>query len=141
MKKILVVLTILSGLFFTAAAQDKPVANMQNVNNKHALKQGKEDRKKMMKEMNLSKQQKMQMKAFKKANKGKMEALKNDKNQSDQQRKQSIMQLRKEQQEKIGTILTPEQREKMKEKMMENKNKYPQSPKQRDPLVKNPDNK
>jgi Spy/CpxP family protein refolding chaperone len=122
-------LTLISGLFFTAVAQD------------NSLKHGKEDRKKMMKDMNLSKQQKMQMKAFMKSNKADKELLNNDKSLTPQQRKERMMQLRKEQQEKIATILTPEQREKMKEKMMENRNKYPQSPKQRDPVVKNPDNK
>lgn len=132
MKKILGMLTILSALFLTAPAQDRSGDKIQNANTKHVLKHGKKDRKKMMKEMDMSKQQKMQMKAFMKSNKAKKEALKNDKSLTDQQRKASMMQLRKEQQEKMNTILTPAQREKMKEKMIENR--------QRDPVVKNPGN-
>ncbi len=142
MKKLLSILAVISALSFTATAQDQPRDRMQNAgNNKDGIKHGKQDHKKMMKEMGLSKQQKVQLKELKKSNMGKREEIQNDKTLSDQQKKEKMMQLHKEQQEKMGAILTPEQREKMKEKMKENRNKYPQSPKQRDPVVKNPDNK
>ena len=131
MKKILGMLAILSIMFFTAGAQ--------NSVNDNGRKHGNKDRRQMMKDMNLSKQQKQEMKAFMKNNKAKKEAIQNDKSLSAQDRKMKMMQLRKEQQEKMSTILTPEQREKMKNKMMEERKNNQATSKQMDPPVKNND--
>ncbi len=118
MKKLLSILTIFTLLSFTAFAQNQSPDDSKNgINNKHNTKQGKKDRKKMMKEMDLSKQQKMQMKKFMKSNKSRKEEIQNDKSLTVQQRKEKMMVLRREHQEKMNTIFTPDQREKMKEKM------------------------
>ena len=69
----------------------------------------------MMKELNLSKEQRDQMKELHQSMKQKKEDINNDKTLSESQKKAKMKELRREQKEKMNTILTPEQKEKMKE--------------------------
>jgi Spy/CpxP family protein refolding chaperone len=54
------------------------------------------------------------MKDLRESYKGKFEALRNDKNLSDENKKAQMKDLMKQQQDKMKQILTPEQQEKIK---------------------------
>ena len=68
-----------------------------------------------VKELDLSKQQKKEIKKYKKADKVKVTVIKNNAALTEQQKKDQLMQVRKEKDDKLETILTPEQKEKMKQ--------------------------
>ena len=70
---------------------------------------------KKVKEFDLSKQQKKEIKKYKKADKVKVASIKNNSAITEQQKKDQLIQLRKEKHDKLETILTPEQKEKMKQ--------------------------
>ena len=83
-------------------------------------KHNKKERKEMMKALNLTKEQKVQLKSFHKSTKQENEAIKNNSALSKEQKKEKTEQLHKERHEKLESILTPEQKERMKQ-MRENK--------------------
>lgn len=68
-----------------------------------------------VKELDLSKQQKKEIKKYKKADKVKVTVIKNNAALTEQQKKDQLIQLRKEKHDKLETILTPDQKEKMKQ--------------------------
>ena len=70
---------------------------------------------KNVKELNLTNEQKKQVKKYKKSDKVKVTAIKNNAALTEQQKKDQLMQVRKEKHDKLETILTPEQKEKMKQ--------------------------
>ena len=70
---------------------------------------------KKIKELDLSKQQKKEIKKYKKADKAKVTAIKNNSALTEQQKKDQLAQLHNEKLEKLEGILTPEQKEKMKQ--------------------------
>lgn len=101
MKKIMKLLPIVIILFaFTINAEAQ-------------TKHNKKERKEMMKSLNLSKQQKQQLKAFHKSTKSQREAIKNNTSLSEEQKKEKIEQLHKERHDKLESILTSEQKQKM----------------------------
>jgi Spy/CpxP family protein refolding chaperone len=107
MIKFLSIVILLFSLSITANAQTK-------------AKHGNKHKKEMMKSLNLSQQQKEQMKISKEALKNQKEAIKNSTTLSDEQKKERMKQLQKERHEKMQAILTPEQKQKMKQ-MKKNK--------------------
>ena len=68
-----------------------------------------------IKELDLSKQQKKEVKKYRRSNKANVAAIKNNAALTEHQKKDKLMQIRKENHEKLQTILTPEQKEKMKQ--------------------------
>lgn len=86
-----------------------------SVNVDAQAKHNKKDKKEMLKSLNLSKQQKEQLKASHKATKQEMETIKNNSSLSEAQKKEKMKQLHKEKKEKLETILTPEQKARMKQ--------------------------
>lgn len=67
----------------------------------------------MMKDLNLTDAQKAEMKANREAMKSKMDAIKNDPNLSDEQKKEKAKSLMQEQRTKMQSMLTTEQKVKM----------------------------
>ena len=70
---------------------------------------------KKVKDLDLSKQQKKEIKKNKKSDKVKVAAIKNNAALTQQQKKNQLIQLHKEKHDKLESILTPEQKEKMKQ--------------------------
>jgi Spy/CpxP family protein refolding chaperone len=69
---------------------------------------------KMMKDLNLSPSQQAQMKEFHQNMKQKMDAIKNDASLTPEQKKAKMKELHQTQRQTMNSILTPEQKEKMK---------------------------
>lgn len=84
-----------------------------------------QDRKEMMRELGLSKEQKLKFRDMQRDNKAKREAIENDEKLSDTERKEKLRALKLEQMKATDNILNDEQKEKMKkmrrEKMKERK--------------------
>ena len=78
-------------------------------------KDHKKAKKEMVKQLHLTKQQKKEMKAFKLTTKKEREAIKSNSALTDQQKKDQLAQLKNDKHAKLEAILTPEQKEKMKQ--------------------------
>ncbi len=134
-----IIMIVISISFFAAVAkaqikrESSPSQTNQNI-------QKKKNGKKMMKELNLSKQQRSQMKEFHQSMKQQKESLSNDNTLSDAQKQDKMKDLRKEQHEKMKSILTPEQIEKLNEQR-KNMRMQPDVTNDRMPPVQNPDKK
>jgi len=74
----------------------------------------KQSRKERFKELDLTREQKSKLKEIMQANKAAKEAVENNAQLSDTDKKKQIKELQKEQAQKIQSILTPEQIEKFK---------------------------
>ena len=74
----------------------------------------KQSRKERFKELDLTREQKGKMKEIMQANKAAKEAIENNTQLSDQDKKKQLRELQKEQMQKVQAILTEEQREKFK---------------------------
>jgi Spy/CpxP family protein refolding chaperone len=74
----------------------------------------------MLKELNLTREQRGKLKEMRQANKAKKEEIDNDTKLSDTERQQKLKQLRQEQMQGMMSILTDEQKQKFKE-MRKNK--------------------
>lgn len=74
---------------------------------------------KMYDDLNLSSDQKDKLKVLKEEQRAKFEEIKNDASLNDDQRKEKMMELRKARKEKMDSILTDEQKAKLKAKMKE----------------------
>ncbi len=68
--------------------------------------------------LNLTKQQMSQLKEVRRNIKQQKDAINNDQSLSDEQKQSKLKDLRKEQQEKLKSILTPEQMQELKEERM-----------------------
>lgn len=114
--KISLIAFILSLVTVSASAQieRKPVAaktdSAQTTTNDNKL--DKQSRKERFKELDLTREQKGKMKEITQANKAAKEAIENNTQLSDQDKKKQLRELQKAQMQKIQAILTPEQREK-----------------------------
>ena len=71
------------------------------------------DKKEMMGELNLTREQKIKMKEIRQSGKVKKETIDNDDTLTPEQKKEKLKELRKEQVQKVQSILTVEQREQM----------------------------
>ncbi|WP_127130272.1 Spy/CpxP family protein refolding chaperone [Pseudoflavitalea rhizosphaerae] len=107
MKKIIVLALAVIGVQLAASAQEK----RDTIRSHHKS----EARIKMKEELNLSKEQSEKMKAIQADTRTKMQALRDDKSISDADRKAKAGAIMKERKEKTDAILTPEQKEKMKQ--------------------------
>ena len=113
MKKLLTVVFILYFFISNAIAQVKREVNPSQNSQSNMVQKNK--KKAMMKELNLTKEQRGQMKEFKQSMKQKKADITNDKTLTQEQKQAKLKELHKEKKEKMNSILTPEQREKMKE--------------------------
>lgn len=82
---------------------------------KLSARPNKQNRKERMKELNLTREQKMQMKEIMQSGKASRESIENNAQLSDAEKKKQLHELKKSQAQKIQAILTPEQRAKYKE--------------------------
>ena len=117
--KISLIAFILSVVSLSSSAQieRKPAAikkdSTQTVTDE-GNKGDKQSRKERMKELNLTREQKGKMKEIVQANKAAKEAIENNTQLSDQEKKKQLRELQKGQAQKVQAILTPEQLEKFK---------------------------
>jgi Spy/CpxP family protein refolding chaperone len=116
--KISLIAFILSLITVSASGQieRKPVAvktdSVQTTTNDNKV--DKQSRKERFKELDLTREQKGKMKEIMQANKAAKEAIENNTQLSDQEKKKQLRDLQKSQMQKIQAILTPEQIEKFK---------------------------
>ena len=117
--KISLIAFILSLITLSASAQieRKPAAikkdSTQTVTDE-GNKGDKQSRKERMKELNLTREQKGKMKEIMQSGKAAKEAIENNTQLSDQDKKKQLRELQKGQAQKVQAILTPEQLEKLK---------------------------
>jgi len=83
-------------------------------------------RKSLLKELNLTREQMIQLKSVREANQEKMEKINADSLLTEMQRKQKIRQFRNEQMQLIQYVLTDEQKQKYKQLISENMKKLKQ---------------
>lgn len=115
--KITGIILILSLTAFTATAQveRKPVVKADSAQNTGAGKKvDKQSRKERFRELNLTREQKGKLKEAAQANKAAKEAIKNNAQLSEADKKKQMLELQKAQLHKIQSILTPEQFEQFK---------------------------
>lgn len=111
MKKLF--LFAIAGLFFAATSNaqvQREVPQSQQTQTKPSQHQ-----KGMMDQLNLSPDQKSQMKTLHQDMKQQRESIMNDQTLTADQKKQKMKEFRKSQSEKVNGILTPDQQQKMKE--------------------------
>lgn len=113
MKKLIPLL--IAGLFFVTASNAQVQRNMpqhqkMKSDSSHHFEKGK-----MMEQLNLSADQKTQMKAMRQDMKQQRDAIQNDASLTADQKKEKMKELHKTQSEKMDAILTPDQQAKMKE--------------------------
>jgi outer membrane protein assembly factor BamD (BamD/ComL family) len=83
--------------------------------NAEAQKKHKKAKKEMVKQLHLTKQQKMEMKAFKATAKKEREAIKSNSALTEEQKKEQLELLQKKKPARLEAILTSEQKEKLKQ--------------------------
>ncbi len=106
MKKLLAIGLFLTGFAMMSNAQNAPDTT------KHDKK---EDRKKMIADLNLTPDQAKQMKDVNKDFKDKARAIKDNQSLGKKEKKQQLIALTKERSEKMNSFLTPEQQDKIRE--------------------------
>ncbi len=116
MKKILVSAFAIATISLSATAQEKttPQASRETIQKEHH-KGGKHHRKEMMKDLNLSEDQKNQLKANNQAYRTKVQALNQENNITVKEANERKAALLKEQKAKNETVFTAEQKNKMAE--------------------------
>jgi periplasmic protein CpxP/Spy len=118
MKKLLA-LSVLAAMFsFAATAQIDRASTDSSKTEKRGHK-GRGEKREMMKELNLSKEQMKAMKTVQQDTKAKMQALKAQDNITVKEMKEKVKAIQEERKAKLKTILTPEQFAKLEEKMKE----------------------
>ena len=124
MKKLLALSFAAAILTFTASAQTERKVDKQAKMERH---NGKHDKNKMLKDLNLSKEQKAQLKSQHQEMKAKREALKAQDNITVKEMRERQAALQAEQKAKMESLLTAEQKTKMaeikKQKMAERGNR------------------
>ena len=107
---------LLNALSSSAQIERKPAAiktdSAQAVSSDNKV--DKHSRKERFKELDLTKEQKIKMKEIMQVNKAAKDAVENNAQLSDQDKKKQLRELQKAQMQKIQAILTPEQVEKFK---------------------------
>ena len=112
MKKLLGIILLISLISSKTFSQEKEI---QPLHQRDSAIPMKGEHVEKIKELDLSKQQKKEVKKYRRSNKANVAAIKNNAALTEHQKKDKLMQLRKENHEKLQTILTPEQKEKMKQ--------------------------
>lgn len=116
MKKI-AFLSLLLALAFSGFSQVKKDRTKLSDSTKQSIREAMKNRKDKngrMAELNLSREQKKQVRDLKKEDEAAKESINNDKTLTEEQKKEKLKELRKARQEKIKSMLTPEQKEKLK---------------------------
>jgi len=113
---VIIFLLLMSTLPVSAQIERRPVAakadSAKTVDpNEKANKQSRKER---IKDLDLTKEQRIKMKEINQAGKAAKDAIDNNASLSDQEKKKQLRELNKDQAQKIQAILTPEQREKFK---------------------------
>jgi Spy/CpxP family protein refolding chaperone len=112
-----------AGLFFAATSnaqvkRNAPQTQKVQSDSSHHFKKG------MMNDLNLTSDQKSQLKELREQNKQQRDAIKNDASLTPDQKKQKMQDLHKSQSEKMNSILTPEQQAKRKAFMQNRKQNH-----------------
>jgi Spy/CpxP family protein refolding chaperone len=129
MKQLLTILLLTAALAQSAQAQirrtvpDKPKADSAAAPTTAPGEKMK--RKEMLKELNLTKEQKGKFKEMRKEAKNKKEAIENNDKLSQEEKDKQLKELKKEQFEKTDTLLTNEQKEKFKKMRKKDKSEKP----------------
>ena len=119
---------LFSSLLSLAQVERKPSPAKQTdsvINDPGSNKMDRSEKKDMLKELDLTKEQKIKMKEIRQENKSKKEMIENDSRLSETEKKSRLHALQKEQAQKIQAILTDEQKEKfkaMRQEAMKEKN-------------------
>jgi periplasmic protein CpxP/Spy len=130
MKKIFAILaiTFMSQLVFAQAKEATATEfNKTKKENNGFHKKGKHRKAEMMKQLNLSEEQKAKLSEMKAVNKQKREAIKNNSSLTEDQKKEQLKALKGENKKSMQGMLTEEQKQKMKEmkaKMKDEKKKH-----------------
>lgn len=120
MKKIIVI--AIATLFFgiNADAQVRRNVNADQKVQSDSVKRNHDGKK--MEDMNLTPEQKSKMKELRASNKSAMEAIKNDANLTQEQKKEKMQDLHQSQKESMGKMLTEDQKSKLREAQKKGKN-------------------
>lgn len=123
MKKIVfIVLMICSvSISFAQVKRVKPVAQPQDTSNAGANTHSAGQKKALMRELNLSKEQKGKLKEIKQAHKVQIDEVQNDAKLSAEEKKAKLKALKMEQLKKTMAVLNEEQKAKMKAMRSQNK--------------------
>ena len=113
MKKLFLV--AIAGLFFAANSSAQAKRNVPHSQQMRSDSSRHFQKGKMQDQLNLTADQKSQMKALHQDMKQQREGIMNDQSLTSDQKKEKMKELRKSQSEKMNTILTPDQQAKMKE--------------------------
>ncbi len=119
MKKLFLI--ALAAIAFTTASQAQTDSSFHKKNGAHY---GNMQHNNMMNDLNLTQDQKDQMKKLHEDNKAKMEAIKNNTTLSDDQRKEQMKALHEEQRKNMESILTDDQKAKLKQMHAEKKSEH-----------------
>ncbi|MEO5997515.1 MAG: hypothetical protein ABIN89_12320 [Chitinophagaceae bacterium] len=114
MKKIFAITLFIAGFAFVSQAQQAPSTKTETK---------KEEHKKRVADLHLTKDQKAQLKDVNKEFKDKARAIKDNQSLSKQQKKEQFTTLHKERMDKMNTFLTPEQQAKLNEEKKEEKHR------------------
>lgn len=128
-KYALMAAVVLAGLTTEAQVQRKPAVKDTTQSGAIAEKPGKmghhNNRKGMMKELNLTKEQKATLKYGHEKAKAEKMAIQGDSTLSPAARKEKMKQLKMERKKTLDAVLTPEQKEKMKALQQEKRKEHP----------------
>lgn len=123
MKYPLIILILLSVSFLSQAQIERkpsPAKQTDSVSdNKTGNAMNRPGHKDMLKDLDLTKEQRIKLKEIRQANMAKKEAIENNSRLTEQERKKQLKDLQKEQAKNIQAILTDEQKEKFKAKRQE----------------------
>lgn len=115
MKKIIAVLIFAFSIGAGFAQVQRTVTKKSSADTGAYAKKDKQSMKKDMKALNLTKEQRGQLKSMKQENKAAKENIENDATLTEQQKKEKIKNMRRQNADKMKSILTEEQRGKLKE--------------------------
>jgi periplasmic protein CpxP/Spy len=104
-----ITLTMMSYLVFAQQKQDSTMTRMEKKHHRGGMHS-----KKMMQDLNLSEDQKKQLKEMKLAGKEKKEAILKDSKLTEEQKKEQLKKLHKQRAKDMQSVLTEEQKAKMK---------------------------
>lgn len=116
-----VLFLFLTALTATAQVERKPVVVKTDTSQATANdpQVDKQSRKERFKELGLTREQKSKLKEIMQANKAAKEAIENNTQLSDQDKKKQLRELQKAQMQKIQAILTPEQQEQFRKQLLQ----------------------
>lgn len=113
---VIILVLLICNLSVSAQIEREPVGDKTDTMKLTTLKGRtvKLGQKERLEELDLSREQKGKIREIRQAGKAAKEAIENNTQLSDQDKKKQVRELQKEQMQKIHAILTPEQREKFK---------------------------